>query len=90
MVRRTLLPRNVTRSTQLRGAQRSPELAMRSMGFRSPGNLIFPALADNSYCTTTLLPNGLSTLFIKGKPAFSNGPRSPPRNPLNSTILVEF
>ena len=43
-VRQTLLLRNVTRSTKLRGAQRSPELALRSTDFRSPENLIFPAL----------------------------------------------
>ena len=35
----------------------------------------------------TLLPNGLSTFLIKGKPVFSNGPISLPRNPLNCTIL---
>ena len=28
----------------------------------------------------TLLANGLITFFIKGKPVFSNGPRSLPRN----------
>ena len=43
-MRQTLLLRNVTRSTKLRGAQRSPELALRSTDFRSPENLIFPAL----------------------------------------------
>ena len=44
MVRQTLVPRNVTISTKLRGAQRAPEHALRSMEFRSPENLIFPAL----------------------------------------------
>ena len=29
----------------------------------------------------TLLANGLNAFFIKGKPVFSNGPRSLPRNP---------
>ena len=29
----------------------------------------------------TLLANGLSTFFINGKPDFSNGPRSLPKNP---------
>ena len=37
---------NVTRSAKLWGAQRSPELALRSTNFRSPENLIFPALWD--------------------------------------------
>ena len=29
----------------------------------------------------------LSTFLIKGKPVFSNGPISLPKNPLNCTIL---
>ena len=32
-------------STKLRGAQGAPELALGSTEFRSPENLIFPALA---------------------------------------------
>ena len=88
-MRETLLLRNVTRSTKLQGA-RSPELSLRSTNFLLPGNLIFPAMVVNSYCTTTLLAKGLSTLFIKRKPVFSNGSRSLPRNLLNSNILVEF
>ena len=35
----------------------------------------------------TLLANGLSTFFIKGKPVFSNGPRRFLRNHSNCTIL---
>ena len=35
----------------------------------------------------TLVANGLSTFFIKGKPAFSTGPRSLTRNPADCTIL---
>ena len=35
----------------------------------------------------TLLATGLSTFPIKGKPLFSNGPRSLSRNPLDCTIL---
>ena len=42
---RTHVPRKVTRCTKLRGAQRSPELALRSTDFRTPENLIFPALS---------------------------------------------
>ena len=42
-MRQTLLPRNVTRSTKLQGAQCAPELSFRSTEFRSPENLIFPA-----------------------------------------------
>ena len=41
---RTCVPPDVTRSTKLRGAQRSPKLTFRSMDFRVPENLIFQAL----------------------------------------------
>ena len=44
MVRQTLVPCSVTRSTILQGAQHIPELALRSTEFHSPENLIFPAL----------------------------------------------
>ena len=40
----TLVPCNVTRSTKLRRVQCAPELALRSTEFRSPENLIFPAV----------------------------------------------
>ena len=43
-MRRTRVPPNVTGSTKLRGAQRSPKLSFRSTDFRVPENLIFPAL----------------------------------------------
>ena len=43
-MRQTLLLRNVTKSKKLRGAQCSSELALRSTDFRSPENLILPAL----------------------------------------------
>ena len=43
-MRRTRVPCKVTRSTKLRFAQHSPELALRSMDFRAPENLNFPAL----------------------------------------------
>ena len=43
---RTRVPSKVTGSTRLRGAQCSPELGLRSMDFRAPENLIFPALAQ--------------------------------------------
>ena len=43
-MRRTSVPPNVTRSTKLRGAQGSPELAFRSKVFRVPENIIFLAL----------------------------------------------
>ena len=35
----------------------------------------------------TLLANGLSTFFIKGKPVLRNGPKSPPKNPRDCPIL---
>ena len=34
-----------------------------------------------------LLPNGLSTLSIKGNPVFNNGPKGLPQNPLDCCIL---
>ena len=43
-MRQTHVTPNVTRTTKLRGAEHSPELAFRSTDFRVPGNLIFPAL----------------------------------------------
>ena len=43
-MRRTCVSRKITRCTKVRGAQRSPELALRSTDFRAPENLIFPAL----------------------------------------------
>ena len=58
-MRGTHVPRKVIKSTKLRGAGRSPELALRSTGFRAPENLNVPALRlafkdydDNGiYCT---------------------------------------
>ena len=50
-VRQTLVPRNVTRGTNLRGTQSAPELALRSTEFRSPENLIFPALPTRKNVT---------------------------------------
>ena len=43
-MRRTRITPNVTRSTKLRGAQHSLELAFRSKDFRVSENLIFPVL----------------------------------------------
>ena len=43
-----------------------------------------PAVNPNSI--KILLANGFTTFFIKGKPVFSNGPRSLPRNPPDYTI----
>ena len=34
-----------------------------------------------------LLASGLGTFFIKGNPAFSNGPKSLPKNPPDYPIL---
>ena len=45
------------------------------------------ATAVNPNGIKTILANGLSTLFIKGKPFFSNGPKSLPRNPTDFPIL---
>ena len=38
----------------------------------------------------TLLAIGLSTFFIKGKSVFSKGPKSLPKNPLDSLILYNW
>ena len=46
MMRQTRVPPNVTRSTKLQGIQYSPELALRTMDFHVPENLIFPALEN--------------------------------------------
>lgn len=40
-MKRTRVPSDVTRSTKLRGAQRSPELIFRSIDFLVPESLIF-------------------------------------------------
>ena len=45
------------------------------------------AAAVNSNGIKMLLANGLSTFFIKSNPAFSNGPKSLPKNPQNGPIL---
>ena len=38
----------------------------------------------------TLSANGLSTFPIKGNPVFSNGPKSLPKNPADSTTLCNW
>ena len=43
--------------------------------------------AANSNDTKTCLVNSVSTFFTKGKPVVGNGPRTPPRNHCNWTIL---
>lgn len=43
-MRGTCVPCKVMKSTKLQGAQRSPELVLRSTDFCAPENLIFPAL----------------------------------------------
>ena len=45
------------------------------------------AVAVDPNVIKTLLPNDLITFFINGKPVFSDGPRTLPRNPLNWIIL---
>ena len=77
---RTRVPRKVTRCTKLRGAQRSPELALRSADFRTPENPIFPALSyyfgrylselvqlvlrPYSFGESSLYSNGLHDFFV--------------------------
>ena len=48
------------------------------------------ATAVNPNDIETLLANGLSTFLIKGKPVFSNGPKSLSRNPHDCTILCNW
>ena len=48
-------------------------------------SVVDPA-ASNPNGNRTLLVNGLRTLLIKGKPVFSNGPRSLPINPSLLTV----
>ena len=43
--------------------------------------------AANPNGVKTLLANGPSTVFIKGKPVFSNGCKSLPKNPHDCSIL---
>ena len=54
--------------------------------------LCIPASAAHSAAANpngvkTLLANGPSTVFIKGKPVFSNGCKSLPKNPHDCSIL---
>ena len=48
------------------------------------------AAALNSNGIRMLLSNSLSTFFIEGKPVFSNGPNSLPRNPPNCPIFMQL
>ena len=43
--------------------------------------------AVNSNGIKTLLADGFSIFFIKGKPVFSNGPKILPKNPSPYSIL---
>ena len=45
------------------------------------------AAAVNPNGTKTLLANDLFTLFIRGNPVLSNGPKSQPRNPPDCIIF---
>ena len=47
-MRQTRVPHKVTRSTKLQSPKSSPELALRSTGFRAPETLIFPALSSGT------------------------------------------
>ena len=47
------------------------------------------AVVVNPNGIKTLLANGSITFFIKGNPAFSNGPKSLLRNPPNLPILCD-
>ena len=45
-VRQRIVPHTVTRNAKLQGAQRTPELTVRSTVFRSAENLTIPTLYD--------------------------------------------
>ena len=45
------------------------------------------AAAVNPKGIRTLLANGFITLFIRGNPVFSNGPKSLPKNPHDCMIF---
>ena len=49
-----------------------------------------PAVAANSNGIKSLLANGLSTFFMKGKPNFSNGPKSLHKNLCDYRILCNW
>ena len=55
-----------------------------------PDPNIFLWTAVNPNVIKTLLTNGLSTFFIEGNPAFSNGPKSLPKNPPACHILYNW
>ena len=48
------------------------------------------AAAVNPTGIKTLLANGLNTFSIKGNPAFSNGPKSLPKNPSDYPMLCNW
>ena len=43
----------------------------------------------NPYGIKTLLDNGFKKFLINSNPVFSNGPRSLPRNPPDSTTIID-
>ena len=49
--------------------------------------LCIPASAADAAAASPSIPRGLIVEFHKGNPVFSNGPKSPPRNPPNCIIL---
>ena len=63
-VRQTLIPHNVTRSANISGAHRAPELALSSMEFRSPENLAFPALNTAFKHGKGIAPPYLDDMFM--------------------------
>ena len=46
--------------------------------------------AINPYSVKSILANGFSTIFIKYKPVFNNGPNSLPKNPPDCPILCNL
>ena len=64
---RVRVPCKVTRCTKLQGAQRAPELALRSTDCHAPKNLIFPALSIKSIASILALYANTTSHKISNK-----------------------
>ena len=79
---------NVTGSAKSEGREVNiTEHILESGTFLCISASVAEVAAVDSNDIKTLLANGLSAFFIKGKPIFSNGPRRLPRDPPDCTML---
>ena len=82
---------NVTGSAKSEGREVNiTEHILESGTFLCISASVAEVAAVDSNDIKTLLANGLSAFFIKGKPIFSNGSRRLPRNPPDCTILESW